>query len=120
MGTTGIYTLSSFHSENAQINAKIVFDEGHPVFKGHFPGNPIVPGVIQVQIIKDLMEKEAGQKLALTEANNIKFLSIISPLNLPEIEVILQYSFNENQYMVRASFHAQESVFMKFTGVFRI
>ena len=80
-----IYTISSFKSENDSIEATITFNKIHPIFSGHFPGNPIVPGVVQVQIIKDLMEKKFEQNLILSQAKNIKFLTSISPVTHPQV-----------------------------------
>jgi 3-hydroxyacyl-[acyl-carrier-protein] dehydratase len=38
------------------VNARTVFDAGDPMFAGHFPGNPIVPGVI----ITEALAQAAG------------------------------------------------------------
>lgn len=114
-----IYTISSFKSENDSIEAAITFNEKHPIFSGHFPGNPIVPGVVQVQIIKDLMEKKFEQKLILSQAKNIKFLSIISPVNHPQVEVSLRIQYIEDNAMqVHAKIRSGENIFMKFAGIF--
>jgi len=37
--------------------AMILINEEHEVFQGHFPGNPIMPGVCMMQIIKELTEQ---------------------------------------------------------------
>jgi 3-hydroxyacyl-[acyl-carrier-protein] dehydratase len=105
MDTLEIYSISAFASRNGQIKAVIAFNEKHPVFAGHFPGNPVVPGVLQVQVIKELLEKKLGQKLLLVSARNIKFLSVISPVVHPEVEAILHVGLSENQYMVQASIY---------------
>ena len=114
-----IYTISSFKSENDSIEATITFNETHPIFSGHFPGNPIVPGVVQVQIIKDLMEKKFEQNLILSQAKNIKFLSIISPVTHPQVEVSLRIQYLEdNSIQVHANIRSGENTFMKFSGIY--
>jgi 3-hydroxyacyl-[acyl-carrier-protein] dehydratase len=115
-----IYTINTLQSENDGIEATITFNEKHPIFSGHFPGNPIVPGVVQVQIIKDLMEKHFKQNLLLYQAKNIKFLSIISPVNNSQVEVSLRIqSLEDNSMQVKANIKSGEITFMKFTGIFK-
>lgn len=115
-----IYTISSFKSESDSIEATITFNEKHPIFSGHFPDNPIVPGVMQVQIIKDLMEKHLNQNLLLYQAKNIKFLSIISPVNNSQVEVSIQIqSFEDNSLQAQANIRSDEITFMKFSGIFK-
>jgi|WetSurMetagenome_2_1015567.scaffolds.fasta_scaffold185965_2 3-hydroxyacyl-[acyl-carrier-protein] dehydratase len=114
-----IYQISKFKSDNEGIEATIKFNETHPIFSGHFPGNPIVPGVVQVQIIKNLMEKKFEQNLILSQAKNIKFLSIISPVNHPQVEVLLRIQcLEDNSMQVHANIRSGENTFMKFAGIY--
>ncbi len=87
-----IYTILNFSCEKESINAEIKFDSSHNIFKGHFPGNPIVPGVIQVQIIKDLLEKGNRQRVITYKSKNIKFLNFISPLKNKKVDSVNQLS----------------------------
>ena len=62
-----------------------------PVYRGHFPGYPITPGVCLVEIALELIAEMAGQaghdgrevghdgKVRLVGAKNIKFTSPIIP-----------------------------------------
>jgi 3-hydroxyacyl-[acyl-carrier-protein] dehydratase len=119
MTASEIYQITSFQSIETNIEATITFNEKHPVFAGHFPGNPIVPGVVQVQIIKELMERKTGNKLVLIQGKNIKFLSIISPVENPMVEVRIEFnSNNENLIPAQATIRSGDSTFMKFSGIF--
>jgi 3-hydroxyacyl-[acyl-carrier-protein] dehydratase len=85
-----LYTLLSFgFSEDREaLSATIRLQKDHPVFKGHFPGNPILPGVCTVQIIRELLEKMTGRELRLSKAVNIKYLGFISPVTTPEVQLV--------------------------------
>jgi 3-hydroxyacyl-[acyl-carrier-protein] dehydratase len=82
-----LYTITSFTASEGgdKITSSILLKGEHPVFMGHFPGNPILPGVCTVQIVLELLEKATGKTLMLNKAGNIKYLGFISPIATPEI-----------------------------------
>ncbi len=115
-----IYSISKYSSDKNAINAVITFNEKHDIFKGHFPGNPIVPGVIQVQIIKDLLEKYFSNDLLLVRSKNIKFLNFISPIKNKSVNVSITHQiFDDKSIKVKASIYSQDVIFLKFSGSFR-
>ena len=61
----------------------VSFNKDHVIFKSHFPKNPIVPGVCILYIVKLILEKIIDKKLVLTQASNIKFKNVITPLYAP-------------------------------------
>ena len=38
-------------------------DAGHPVFPGHFPGHPLVPGVVLLQHVAQALHAWRGQRM---------------------------------------------------------
>ena len=61
-----------------------------PVYRGHFPGYPITPGVCLVEIVLELIAAMADQvghdeKVRLVGAKNIKFTSPIIPTEGTEL-----------------------------------
>ena len=61
------------------------------IYKAHFPGEPITPGVCIMQIAKELLEEAVSQQLTLSCVKNIKFLRIISPSEI----TVLDYSLTK-------------------------
>lgn len=55
----------------------------HFIYKAHFPGEPITPGVVILQISIELMELMLGRSVQLSVARNVKFLQVINPLETP-------------------------------------
>lgn len=76
--------------------AHIRFNKEHEVFKGHFPGNPIVPGVCMMQIVKELTASVVKKKLLLKSSNNIKFMALINPFETPLLRINLCLEEKEN------------------------
>lgn len=99
------------------INAQIRIDKNHSIFEGHFPNQPIVPGVCMIQIIKEILEKHRGQKLIFTDGGNIKFLAMINPEANSVINVEISYS-NSNPDNVDAKLFWGEVIFFKVKGSF--
>lgn len=56
------------------------------IYKAHFPGNPITPGVCIVQTACELLGELAGRKLEIAEAKDIRFLNILSPVNNKDVD----------------------------------
>ena len=60
---TDFYTLQSYDKNEKSFVANIILNKDHEIFKGHFPGNPVTPGVCMMQIVKELTEEFTGKKL---------------------------------------------------------
>jgi len=91
----------------------------HAIFGGHFPGQPVVPGVCMMQTIQELLEGALGKKVLLQRAANMKFLHMIDPVQQPLADVVLQYAEEGDQVKVAAAIKRDDIVFLKFQGIFR-
>lgn len=82
-----LYQILSFNLSEPcdRIMATVRLNKEHPVFQGHFPGNPILPGVCTIQIIKELIDKGMGGGYMLAKAGNVKYLGFVNPIADPEI-----------------------------------
>jgi len=95
------FTLTTPLSESDGIcKTTISLDKAHAIFQGHFPGLPIVPGVCMMAIVKELLEEAVNRPLQLLQTANIKFLSLINPLENETVDVELKYAAGENNTLV--------------------
>lgn len=102
-----------------KVSAVIELNIAHEIYKGHFPQQPVVPGVLQIQILKELMEELVGRKLLMTNGDNIKFTGMIIPEKSPVINIELNYQDKENEFVVDARMFFGETVFTKYKGKFK-
>lgn len=51
----------------------------HPVYKAHFPGNPITPGACLLKTASEVLQQKTGRQLYLKSSKNIKYLNILIP-----------------------------------------
>lgn len=61
------------------VKAQIELQRDCVIYKAHFPGQPITPGVCIIQMATELLEEISGWTLSLKEVVNAKFLSVINP-----------------------------------------
>jgi 3-hydroxyacyl-[acyl-carrier-protein] dehydratase len=87
-----LYKIRSLNAneEGSGFMAEIELDPGHSLFEGHFPGNPILPGVCTVQMIRELLEQSIHQSIRMTKAANIKYLGFVNPFHMPLLTFQLQ------------------------------
>lgn len=69
--------------------AYIHLNNNHEIFKGHFPGQPVVPGVCMIQIVKELVSSALDLTLTLKSSRNIKFTALIDPNKTPDLKLQL-------------------------------
>ena len=61
------------------IEKSLLIDPAHPSLTGHFPGNPIVPGVVLLGEILELIGQSLNETLRLSKVPNVKFHSPLRP-----------------------------------------
>lgn len=111
---TNFYTLESSEKlENGSFSANIKLNKDHNIFNGHFPGNPVTPGVCMMQIVKELTEEFTGKKLFLKSASNVKFMAIINPFETPDLTMQLDIKEIENEVKVKNTTAFGETIALK-------
>ncbi len=100
--------------------ADVTIYQQHPIFKGHFPGHPVTPGVCMLQIIKELGENWAASPLRLKIAKHMKFLAVINPFEHAQVRVNLLFEDLEDGLLsVKSTASFGETTALKFHGVFQ-
>lgn len=116
----GLYTIQSLEQNEEEVNAQVKLHAEHDVFKGHFPGNPIMPGVCMIQMIKELTEKVTGKALFLSVATNVKFMAKINPEENEVIALNLKISEENGHIRVKNITSYDETVALKLSTTFKI
>ncbi|MCX6281289.1 MAG: 3-hydroxyacyl-ACP dehydratase [Bacteroidetes bacterium] len=97
-----------------KVAISIVLDGSNAIFGGHFPGNPVLPGVCQVGMVREVAEEILGCRLLLSKASQVKYLSLISPLENPSLTLNLKLvDSGQDEYDVSADITAGNIIFMK-------
>jgi 3-hydroxyacyl-[acyl-carrier-protein] dehydratase len=94
------HLIKNLKQSNAdEITADIRVLPDSPWFNGHFPADPILPGMAQLGFVLDIISRSRNQKLTISDAHRIRFKQIIRPndrlsvIATPLREVAGSYSF---------------------------
>jgi len=85
------YTVQQFNASENQIFAKLLLNKEHKIYKGHFPDQPVVPGVVQLQIVREMVGKATGKEMFLDEIGSAKYLNMINPLLFEKIDIEINF-----------------------------
>ena len=86
-------------SDSMQISADIQVPPDSPWFCGHFPGEPILPGIAQLGMVYYAINRSGDQNLEISNISRVRFKQIIRPndrLNIttrPQKDRDKSYSF---------------------------
>jgi len=113
-----LYTIEKLETEESKIKAEIRIDPSHKVFQGHFPTQPVLPGVCLIEMLKDIVKEALGKNCRLSEANNIKYLKVVDPTESPQLTFDLTVDELEDGLKVTAvSSVSDGSANFKFKGI---
>ncbi|MEP2771361.1 MAG: hypothetical protein ABJH05_04385 [Fulvivirga sp.] len=114
-----LYTIKIIDSAENSIKAEVVLDKTHEIFKGHFPSQPVLPGVTMVEMIKDILQLATGQQYSLSKGNTIKFLKVVDPGQFETLSFDLSIASVDNDLKVVATSTLSDGeANFKFKGIF--
>jgi 3-hydroxyacyl-[acyl-carrier-protein] dehydratase len=104
------YIINELKVEGGEVSAKIELQSHHPIFEGHFPGEPVMPGVTMIRICEEILSESLKIQYRIKESKSIKFLSIINPIENPSLEIFIQFKHQDNQLIADFSFIKSDGV----------
>jgi 3-hydroxyacyl-[acyl-carrier-protein] dehydratase len=113
-----LYTIDQLEVSEGNLSANITLNPSHEIFQGHFPSQPVLPGVCLIAMLKDLVQGQTGATL-MTNGSNIKYLKMVDPRLDQQLKFEVQFSKKEEKITVSAtSFLGDGSANFKFKGAF--
>ena len=71
-----------------QSGFNIILNPDHLIYKAHFPGQPVTPGVCILQMLQELLSIQMDKRLFIKNIKNAKFISMMSPVTDNRISVL--------------------------------
>jgi 3-hydroxyacyl-[acyl-carrier-protein] dehydratase len=116
------FTIEKRYKEDDDVTFSVKLNPDHKVYKGHFPGMPVCPGVCNIQMIKECIEEYTGKKFIIDTIGQCKFSSLITPVDNKDLKIIVRIEPLDELYKIKASVTNPDNstVFIQFKGDFRV
>ena len=95
MFPNNLYKITGFDVTPETVFATISINPDHVIFEGHFPDSPVLPGVVQIQIVKELLEKHLNRTLKMKTMRTSKFLQVLNPKETPAVCIEIKFKYGE-------------------------
>ncbi len=87
------------------------------VYRGHFPGEPVCPGVCNMQMIKECTETVVGKSLHQSSVSQCRLTSLMTPAQCSTLDVRIDIlSSSDDAYTVKASISDSNDTYMEYKG----
>ena len=107
------YTIENVSKqENGVVRFGISLNADCPVYEGHFPGEPVSPGVCNIQMIKECAEQVAGKSLLLNNLQQCRLTTLVTPIQHPQVEVTILLEEKGDAYKLKATIGKDEDVYL--------
>jgi 3-hydroxymyristoyl/3-hydroxydecanoyl-(acyl carrier protein) dehydratase len=70
---------------SASCRESLCIDAAHPALPGHFPGNPVVPGVVLLERVLEFAQRRFGLHADALRMPQVKFLQPLLPEQVAEM-----------------------------------
>jgi 3-hydroxyacyl-[acyl-carrier-protein] dehydratase len=109
-----LYTIQKITETEKIIQATVQLHAEHPIFKGHFPGHPVLPGVCMLEMISEITGSHLRERIRINSASMIKYLNMIDPNKDPMIQFEIKYEQGPNNILTQGKIYSGTRVFMKY------
>lgn len=113
----GFYDLLSTEGTSESWITRVKLNQAHEVYQGHFPGKPVAPGAALTQMVLDEVALRTADRL-VTELRQIKFLTVIDPTQVNELELVFEIKERKGSEMFTCIGRATETNYFKLNGIF--
>ncbi len=116
-----LYRITAQDHSEGEASFTIALDPEDPVFQGHFPGQPVLPGACMMEVGRELLGELYGTSFELQYAKNMKIPAMVDPQSTPDLTVGMSYKQQEGTGGVELKYDisAGGTIFFKFSGIFR-
>ena len=83
--------------QDSEFEVEVKLYPEHEIYNGHFPLQPIVPGVCTLTVIKECLEALLKRDVVFDSIKECKFLSALSPK--PDLTIKMNLLVDDNNWL---------------------
>lgn len=110
------YELVSMHGDATGGMFHIALRQDCDVYRGHFPSNPVCPGVCNIQVIKECAERLVEKELHIGSIRRCRLTAVATPSACPELDVKISLTPTEAGYGITATVSDTGHTYVDYKG----
>ncbi len=104
------------HAEGLGATYRVAILPECNVYEGHFPGDPVCPGVCNIETIKECAMLLTGETLRYAGIKQCRLTALATPTACPEVNVDVKLTPGDDGYIVQATIADESQTYMILKG----
>ena len=107
------YKINDIVKEKGKAIFQVSLMQDCKVYEGHFPDEPVSPGVCNIQMIKECAEQVVGKSLFLNNLQQCRLTTLITPFVYPQLKVEISMEEKEDIYKLKATIGKDGDIYIE-------
>ena len=114
MFDNSLFSITDIEKNDEKYFVQILFDAQHEIFHGHFPEKKVVPGVMLMQMVKEVSHKILNLKDSFITDADMKFLNpvLVDESDKLNLELAIE-ELGKNTFKVKSVGKNKEKKYFK-------
>lgn len=115
------FRLGGFDLGNTTAHYHVYLLPGCDVYRGHFPGNPVSPGVCNIEMIVECFNTMVDEYHRLVSIDRCRLTAVASPTISPELDIYMEWTYSDDgkyRYL-NATIKDDKRQYMDFKGTLK-
>ncbi|MCQ2204676.1 MAG: hypothetical protein MJZ15_09575 [Bacteroidales bacterium] len=111
------FDVLSTSNDNGTYSFDIRLHSNHKVYDGHFPGNPVSPGVCSIEMIRECSEMIFSKPLTISAVSQCRFITVLTPVSYDKAVITITPTVTGDSIKVVASItDGADTTFVTYKG----
>ncbi len=86
------YSIDNIVQAEDSYTVSVTLNPEHPIYQGHFPGQPVVPGVCTLTVIKECIGCILSKSISFSSIKECKYVSALLPQANLAVTISLEFA----------------------------